>query len=301
MRLVVLGAAGLLGRKLVAAGAAAGHEVHPFDARAGEETPAGPIRSIEITDPSGLKKALQPVDPEWVLNAAAFTAVDDSEERRDLAWKINVDAVGYLLGVCHALHARLLTLSTDYVFDGRSGPYAEDVSREPLGFYGRTKAAMEDLVIHDGGPHLIVRTMVLYGAEPNVRPNFATWLLGRLRSGEPTPIVTDQLGNPTLAADLARMLVQMVARDGRGLYHAAGADRVSRYDFATALARTFGLDPALLQAVTTEELGQAADRPLASGFVLDKIRKDFRLEPLGLDASLTAFREEVEALERQKE
>lgn len=300
MRLAVLGAAGLLGRKVVAAAAAAGHEVHPFDARAGEETAAGPIRPIELTDPSGLKKTLQPIDPEWLVNTAAFTAVDDSEERRDLAWKINVDAVGYLLGISHALHARLVTLSTDYVFDGRSGPYAEDAPREPLGFYGRTKAAMEDLVVHDGGPHLIVRTMVLYGAEPNVRPNFGTWVLERLRSHETMRVVTDQMGNPTLAADLARILVRMMERDGRGLYHAAGADRVSRYDFAVALARAFGLDPAPIQAVSTAELDQAADRPLASGFVLDRLRRDFKVSPLGLEASLAAFREEVEALERRK-
>jgi dTDP-4-dehydrorhamnose reductase len=294
MKLAVIGAAGLLGRKLTAAAAAAGHEVYPFDVAAGLETPAGPVQLLDLLDPSAVGRTIRALAPEWVLNTAAFTAVDTSEAQRDLAWKVNVDAVGYLLGACRTSRSRLLAISTDYVFDGRSGPYAEDAPRRPLGFYGRTKAAMEDLIAAEEDHHLVVRTMVLYGAETGVRPNFALWLLDSLRRGTPIRVVTDQMGNPTLAADLARMLLVMVAAGGKGLYHAAGADRVSRYDFAVELARVFGLDPAPIEPVTTADLDQAADRPLESGFVLDRIRRDFGLLPLGLHDSLKAFREEVD-------
>jgi dTDP-4-dehydrorhamnose reductase len=199
-----------------------------------------------------------------------------------------------LLAAASAAECRLLTLSTDYVFDGRAGPYEEDDERNPLGVYGASKAAMEDAVISRGGSHLIVRTMVLYGAAPGVRTNFGLWVLENLRAAREMTIVTDQIGNPTLAADLARLLLEMMERGAAGTWHVAGRDRVSRFDFAVALARTFGLDENLITPVRTAELGQAADRPLESGFTLRRLREDLQLEPLGLEAGLALFRAEVE-------
>ena len=294
MKIAVIGAAGLLGQKTVAAAVEAGHSVVPFDLVTGLDTVAGPVLPLDLTDEATVEEVVGSAGADWIVNAAAYTAVDESEGQRAKAWEVNVAGVRHLLAAADRSATRLCTLSTDYVFDGQAGPYSEADPRSPLGTYGETKAAMEDLFAGSPGAHLVVRTMVLYGAAPGVRTNFALWVIRSLLAGEPIRVVTDQIGNPTLAADLARLLLTMLEQGGRGTYHAAGADRVSRFEFARALAGAFELDEGLIEAVTTAELGQRADRPLESGFVLDRIRTDFGLEPRGLQESLAMFRGEFE-------
>lgn len=294
MRVMVTGASGLLGQKVTAAAAAAGHETLPLDYLPGLPTEAGEVQPIDITDPEQVSARTAEFRPDWVVNTAAYTAVDDSEGAREKVHAVNVRGVAHLQAACEATGARLVTLSTDYVFDGTGGPYAEDAERSPLGVYGESKAAMEELLEASSWPSLVVRTMVLYGAARRVRTNFGLWVLEQLRAGERIRVVTDQVGNPTLASDLARLILGMMEQDGRGTYHAAGRDRVSRYTFAVEIARTFGLDEGGIEPVRTEQLGQRADRPLESGFVLDRLRRDFGLEPLGLEMGLARFAEEVE-------
>ncbi len=294
MNLAVIGAAGLLGQKLAEKATAAGHEVSRFDLVAAPQVSAGLLRRLDISNRDEVKRTIEDLAPEWVFNAAAYTAVDASEANEERVRSVNVDGVSNLLAAAEGTGTRVLTLSTDYVFDGREGPYAEDASRNPLGIYGASKAEMEDVVSENGGPHLVVRTMVLYGAAPGVRTNFGLWVLKKLQAGEEVRTVTDQLGNPTLASDLARVLIEMVEQGGSGLYNAAGSDRVSRYEFAVRLADTFGLDKGRIIPVTTEELGQDANRPLDSGFILDRLREDFGIEPLDLEKSLEIFKREAE-------
>lgn len=294
MKLAVTGAAGLLGQKLVEEGVRAGHQVIPLDVVEGLQTDAGVVKPIDLTDPESVRNAVESSQPDWIMNAAAYTAVDASEEQESLAYAVNVEGVRNLLASADRNGARLCALSTDYVFDGRAGPYAEDAPRNPLGAYGATKAEMEDVVAESPGSHLVVRTMVLYGAASGVRTNFALWVVGSLMEGKRIRVVTDQMGNPTLAADLARLLIGMVEQQAGGLYHVAGADWVSRYEFARALAELFGLGAAAIDPVTTAELEQQADRPLRSGFVLDRLRTELGLEPPGLEESLLLFREEFE-------
>ncbi len=294
MNLAVIGAAGLLGQKLAEKATAAGHEVSRFDLVAAPQVSAGLLRRLDISNRDEVKRTIEDLAPEWVFNAAAYTAVDASEANEERVRSVNVDGVSNLLAAAEGTGTRVLTLSTDYVFDGREGPYAEDASRNPLGIYGASKAEMEDVVSENGGPHLVVRTMVLYGAAPGVRTNFGLWVLKKLQAGEEVRTVTDQLGNPTLASDLARVLIEMVEQGGSGLYNAAGSDRVSRYEFAVRLADTFGLDKGRIIPVTTGELGQDANRPLDSGFILDRLREDFGIEPLDLEKSLEIFKREAE-------
>lgn len=294
MRVAVTGAAGLLGQKVIEAAVAGGYTVFPFDVIGSTGTTAGPIRVLDITNGPDVTEQIGSCRPDWIVNTAAYTAVDESEGDDRRVHDVNVGGVENLLVAASVSGCRLLTLSTDYVFDGREGPYEEDDRRNPLGIYGASKAAMEDAVRNDGGRHLIIRTMVLFGAAQGVRRNFGLWVLQNLRAGEKIRTVTDQVGNPTLASDLARMLIGMMVEGGSGTYHVSGGDRISRYQFAVALALTFGLDENLIQPVSTGELGQSADRPLESGFTLRKLRADFGIEPLGLTASLESFREEVE-------
>ncbi len=295
MKLAVTGAAGLLGQKLVEQALKAGHEVIPFDLDPTVPVPFGTIIPLDITDAGAVGAVMDECRPDWVVNAAAYTAVDASEEAEARVLAVNVEGVRNLLQSAGEISARVITLSTDYVFDGREGPYRENAAMNPLGVYGRSKADMEQAVHEAGGGHLIARTMVLYGAAPGVRRNFGLWVLQNLRAGEPIRAVTDQMGNPTLASDLARLLIAIAAQDGSGICHVAGADRVSRYDFALALADEFGLDRGLIEPALTSDLGQAAERPLESGFVLDTLETEFGLRSLGLRAGLELFHAEVDA------
>ena len=164
MNLAVTGAAGLLGQKLGERAAAAGHDVSRFDLVAVPQAGAGFLRHLDISNRDEVKRVIEDLAPEWVLNTAAYTAVDASEANEERVRSVNVDGVSNLLAAARGTGTRVLTLSTDYVFDGREGPYAEDVPRNPLGIYGASKAEMEDVVSENGGPHLVVRTMVLYGS-----------------------------------------------------------------------------------------------------------------------------------------
>jgi len=294
MKVAITGAAGLLGQKCVDQALRAGHEVIPFDVDDTVAVPFGQLLALDITDRAAVRSMMATFRPDLVINTAAYTAVDSSEEADEQVFAVNVEGVRNLVRAGNEYRVRVTALSTDYVFDGRAGPYREEAPINPLGVYGRSKAEMEKLIREEGGEHLIARTMVLYGAAPGVRKNFGLWVLQNLKSGDPIRAVTDQMGNPTLASDLARMLIDLAARGISGTCHVAGADWVSRYDFALALADEFGLDRELITPVVTAELGQAAERPLDSGFILDKLVHDFGVRSLGLEEGLRLFRAEVE-------
>jgi dTDP-4-dehydrorhamnose reductase len=132
--------------------------------------------------------------------------------------------------------------------------------------------------------------MVLFGCAPGVSKNFVTWLVSELQNGKPVSIVTDQYGTPTFADDLARALLVIYEKDGRGLYHAAGGEWLNRYDFAVRIAGVFGLESSRIHAITTAELRQSAPRPLKSGLINKKVRKDFGISFSLLEDALRKMR-----------
>ena len=176
-----------------------------------------------------------------------------------------------LARACAAGGIRLVYVSTEYVFDGTAGPYRETDRVNPQGWYAQTKAAGERAVMAAGGYWAIGRTTVVYGYAAHVRANFVLWLLGQLKAGQRVRIVEDQIGSPTLADNLAEMLLALAASDVTGVFNTAGADVVSRLDFSRQIAETFGLDASLIDSTTTAALGQAAPRPLKAGLVMDKL------------------------------
>ncbi len=198
-------------------------------------------RQLDTTHKREVQSIIEEFEPEVIVNAAAVTNVDLCETERELAWKANVASVENLVYAAKLTGSKIIQVSTDYVFDGKNGPYSELDRPNPLSYYGRTKLASEN-VIHAGGiPATIVRTMVLYGAGLNVKANFALWLVQNLGEGKPVRVVDDQIGNPTLADDLAYAILKIVEMDRSGLYHVSGPDLISRYDVAIKLSRNFWL------------------------------------------------------------
>lgn len=232
---------------------------------------------LDITNKVQVKNFVADIKPNIIINAAAMTNVDLCESERELCWKLNVDAVKHLIIASRIVNAKVVHYSTDYVFDGKNGPYTEDDTPNPVSFYGRSKLASENALISSGIRHLIIRTMVLYGIGLNIKPNFALWLIDKLKNGQPVNIVTDQIGNATIVDDLAFGTLRLLENDRTGLYNIAGEDLISRYDFTLKMCEVFEFDKRLVLPSLTKDLNQPAPRPLNSGLITLKARSELGL------------------------
>jgi dTDP-4-dehydrorhamnose reductase len=190
------------------------------------------------------------------------------------------------------LDAKMVQVSTDYVFDGTKGPYTETAVPNPINYYGKSKLAGENICVAGNTNSLIVRTNIIYGP-PKERPDFVRWVLDALDAQTPIRVVDDQIGNPTHVDDLAEVIMRLGLSRRTGLYHAGGADTISRFDFAVRIAEFFKLDPSVIQRVTTAELAQTAKRPLKLGLVSLKAEADLRMRMRGIDSGLTSIRQYV--------
>lgn len=246
MRVLITGANGMLGRDLQAA--LARHEVTAL-ARA----------DLDVTDAAAVAAAVHGHDA--VVNCAAYTKVDDAETHEDLAYAVNATGPSNLAAACAATGARLVTVSTDYVFDGdATEPYAEDLPRDPINAYGRTKAAGEELALaaHPVGTY-VVRTAWLYGEHG---PNFARTMLNLAKTKDAWSVVDDQLGQPTWTADLASQIVALLdAGAPAGIYHGTNSGQATWYEFARAVLEESGLDPERITPTDSASFVRPAPRP----------------------------------------
>lgn len=276
-RLAITGAGGVLGAKLVEqALAATGDEILAFTHGALPQIPGRDNlrvrwQALDLADASAVAATLAEMRPYAVINAGAMTNVDACESRREEAFAVNAGGPRALAEACVRLGATLAHVSTDYVFPGddeNPGPYLEGAPTRPVNVYGASKLAGEQAVREvcaNRAPSLVARTALVYGHVPGGRTNFVKWLVGELRAGRRVRIVNDQRNTPTLADDLASALLHLLQSGATGMIHLAGPELLGRHEWATAIARHYGLDTGLIDVVTTAELGQPAARPLRSG------------------------------------
>lgn len=241
---------------------------------------------LNITNKEEVKDAVRKFNPRIILNCAAFTDVDKCETERELSWKLNVDAVKNLIIASRINDAKIIHYSTDYVFDGKNGPYDESAIPNPISFYGRSKLASENALLASGVHFAIVRTMVLFGLGVNVKPNFALWMINKLKASEPINIVDDMFGNSTVSDDLAYGSLKLIEKNAKGIYHIAGRDIESRYDFTMKLCDVFGFDKKLVARIKTKDLNQPAPRPLKSGLITLKAETELGFKPMDTIESL---------------
>ena len=233
---------------------------------------------LDITNKEEVKKLIGYYEPNVIINCAAYTEVDKCETERELCWRLNVDGVKNIIIAAKKCDAKIIHFSTDYIFDGKNGPYTEDATPNPLSFYGRSKLASENALISSGIEHVIIRTMVLYGIGNTIKKNFALWLVETLKKKQAVTIVTDQIGNSTIADDLAYGTYKIIEKNRTGIYNIAGKDILSRYDFALKLCEVFGFDKKLVSPILTSELSQPAPRPLNSGLIVLKAEADLGIK-----------------------
>ena len=249
---------------------------------------------LDITQKGDVKSLVSSFQPSVIINAAAATNVDWCETHREAAWKINVVGVENLVEAARKVGAKLIHLSTDYVFDGKSGPYAEDAKPNPISYYGKGKLASENAVRTGGITHAIVRTIVLYGNGIQIKNNFPLWVISSLRAGQRIRCVDDQISNPTHVSDLAGAIVKIFELERTGLYHVCGRETINRYDFALKVAQVFGLDGSLVDRIKTSDLAQPAPRPMVTGFVTLKAETELGVKLMDVKEGLTLLKSELQ-------
>jgi dTDP-4-dehydrorhamnose reductase len=295
-RVVVTGSNGLLGQKVAdLLSQSQSYSLHLTSSQEGPVLSSDqvPYTRMDVTDRRQVAKVIDEIGPDTIINTAAVTNVDFCENNREAAWKVNVIGVENLVHAAKLTGAHLIQLSTDYIFDGKSGPYSEDDRPNPISYYGRTKLAAENLLRTSNVNHTIVRTMVLYGHARKVKPNFALWLVKELQEGRPVKVVSDQVGSPTLVDDLAFGVVKIVELKKSGVYNISGPDIVSRYDFARELAKAFKFNTKLITPVKTASLSQPAPRPLKSGFIILKAQVELNLAMSPMATGLLILRNQL--------
>ncbi len=268
MKILVTGSYGMLARDVIAELSSRGHDV------TGEDRD-----TLDILDLPALDARLQELNPDIVVNCAAWTNVDAAEENESGAFRLNAVGPQNLALACEKSGARLVQISTDYVFDGEgSRPYQAEDPVSPLGAYGRTKAAGEWAARAASPETIVVRTAWLYGAGGNCFPKT---LANVLEKNGKASVVNDQSGQPTWTGDVARVTADLIESEAPGgTYHATSAGETTWWGFTRAIAQALDMDPGVVAAVTSKEFVRPAPRPTYSVLGHDSL-VEVGVDPIG--------------------
>ena len=290
-RILVTGSNGFLGHRLVAS----------LRLRTDVEliaTSLGPDRRsdtegylyvpLDVTSEQAVQEVCSRYRPDAIIHTAAITQVDQAEQQPARCRRLNVGAVAHLVSACARYGIHLLQLSTDFVFDGLSGPYAESDPVSPISVYGWSKAAAEKLLSDSEISWAVVRTILVYGQEvPGGRSNIVQWATKVLQSGNPVQVVNDQYRMPTFVEDLAQACIEIALRKEQGIFHISGEEEVSIFELVGHVAQHLGLSMEKVQSVNSSDLAGAELRPPRTGFILGKAKSRIHFEPVSLETGLT--------------
>lgn len=276
-----------MGSKVAEIAIQKGYEV--FSGYAHSEPEHGVVVKFDLMDGSCVEDAVRASRPDVIIHTAALTDVDLCETNRELAYRMNILGTKILAKAAREAEAFIIYTSTDYVFDGSRGKYREDDVTDPVNYYGYSKLLGESYCT------AVARPCVIYGSRPaSGKVNFVLWLLERLKRGETAKVVSDQYITPTLSTNLAEMVLELAKKRLEGIYHLAGATRISRYDFAAKIARTFGLDEDLIIKSRMSEMRWAARRPVDSSLDTSKASRNLDAKPWSIEEALRTLKSEIE-------
>ena len=286
MRVLVIGASGFIGRYLARRlGSTPGIETYCSYRTHPPENDRNHWYQVELTDPVAVEKVFGMIRPDLVVHLAAMADVGACEREQAAATAVNVAATAQLARLCRSIGARMLFVSTEYVFDGRRGPYREDDTPNPTTHYGRTKLAAEREAARLDAAGASLRTSIVYGWPSAGRRNFVPSLVDRLRRGETYLGGTGVMRSPVYVEHLVDGIARLVEDFHPGVHHVAGGDWVSMYYFALAVADEFGLD----QGLVSPDEGNP-DNPDRLGLDCQRTMLRLGLEHYGLAEGLAAMR-----------
>lgn len=293
-RILIIGSNGMLGQRLAEFFSTYSDvELMCSSSEDASIIPGLQYSKVDITQKSSVKELILEFVPDFIINTAAYTNVDKSETEKELAWKVNVVGVDNIALYAWTIDAHLIHISTDYIFDGKSGPYSENDKPNPVGYYGRTKLASENSIRSSGVRFTILRTNVLYGPAKHSRPDFVKWVITSLKDKKEIRIVTDQINNPTYIDDLVSGIKNICETRKEGIYNLGGKDLLSRYNFTLRIAKFFNLDTQLIKPILTKDLNQPAARPLNSGLINLKAETELDYKPHSIEESLELMKMEL--------
>lgn len=300
MKILITGSNGLLGQKLVYA-LRNDPEVELIATSRGDDRTPTPLndryRPLDITDATQVDTVFDAARPDVVIHTAAMTNVDACEQVPASCRLQNVTATENLVSAAKRHGSHFIHLSTDFIFDGKNGPYREEDKPAPLSIYGQSKLDAEQVVMNAGlAKWAIARTIIVYGvAEGLSRGNVVLWAKSALEKGQPIKVVDDQWRMPTLAEDLADGCIRIAKRGATGIFNLSGPDGMSILELVQRVGAFFQLDTSVITPVKSDSLGQPAARPPRTGFILDKARRELGYAPRGLEAGLAVLKEQLVA------
>lgn len=243
--------------------------------------------SLNITDGIAISEFISLHAPHIIIHAAAMTQPDPCELHPVDCWNNNVTATRFLVSAAEGIAATFIYISTDFVFDGTAGPYKETDTPNPVNYYGSSKLAAEKAVMESHLQWAIVRTVLVYG---NIlvgnRSNIISWAKENLENNKPIKVVSDQWRTPTYVEDLAKGILLVIEKKATGIYHISGEEGMSPFDMATAVADYLHLDKSLMTEVNADTFTQPAQRPLKTGFVIYKAKKELGYQPMSFKEAM---------------
>ncbi len=235
---------------------------------------------LDLSNPASIPAFFKQHKPQYFVNCGAYTLVDKAETERELTRAINATSVGVIAAECAAIGCTLITISTDYVFDGNgTSPYLPNQATDPLNYYGLTKQEGEQLALQNNPKTIIIRTSWVYSTHAN---NFVKTMLRLMKERPEIKVVGDQVGSPTYAADLAEAIIQIIEQlesgaTHYGIYHFSNSGVISWYDFAVAINKIAGFNCNVL-SIPTSDYPTPAKRPAYSVLDKESITKDFEIK-----------------------
>ncbi|MGC1107210.1 MAG: SDR family oxidoreductase [Candidatus Acidiferrales bacterium] len=286
-KLLITGDTGLLGSNLAHA-ARRLHQVFGVSRATEAISASWDHRSIDLTDGNAALHYLDETRPEVIVHCAAVTDVERCEMQPAYAHAVNVEATEGLAQWAEKNGAQFTFVSTDSIFDGVAGGYREEDTPRPLNQYARTKLAGEEIVARACTNSLIVRTN-FYGWNQSGKPNLGKWMHGKLLRGEPLMAFTDVRFNPLFVRDLAKLILSLISREAKGVFHVAARDLCSKYEFALLLGRAFLLDTRKVESILLEDFPFQARRPRNTSLTVTKCAKFLGRETPTVEQGVIAF------------
>lgn len=283
MKLLVTGSAGLVGTQVIKDLIEQNHEV--YSCYHDSKPEYGTLVKLDLVNQNDIHDTINEIKPECIIHLAALTDVEQCELQPDLAMKINADATNILARQAARQNAFFLYVSTDYVFDGKQGMKKESDIPNPLGYYGKSKLAGELALNNLASPYAIARTSTPFGLH-KTKKSFPIWVKENLESKKDIPVLVDQFTSPTYVPNLSKMLIEIATKQLVGIFHTAGASKISRYNFAEMVCEKLNLDKKFLRPANISEMNWKAQRPKDSSLDVSLVTEFLDEKPQTIQQSL---------------
>ena len=299
-KVIITGSNGLLGQTLVNLLCSLDYKI--FALSRGKDrnitTDKYTYYNVDLTKFSEVELIVKEIDPDFIINTAAMTHVDLCEDNKEACDIINVDLVKKLVQFSEEYDIHLIHISTDFIFDGKSGPYKEEDEPNPINYYGLSKWKSENAIYDSTSvSYTILRTILVYGYVKGMnRSNIVLWVKDALNSKKEITIVDDQFRTPTLVDDLAEACLLSMRKKINGVFNVSSDTLYSIYDIAIEVSKVFDLDKKFIKRISTEMLNQRALRPRKTGFDLSKSKKKLNLPIYSFKKRLQYFKSQLHKL-----